>query len=102
VACKIPYLAELGVIVIQLLPIQEFQTHFSKGYNGTDYYSPEMDFTVEYGELEPYIEQVNTLLDERRLRHYRVEDLRGEMNQLKALIDLCHIHGLAVLLDVVY
>ena len=24
------------------------------------------------------------------------------MNQLKALIDLCHIHGLAVLLDVVY
>ena len=24
------------------------------------------------------------------------------MNQLKALIDLCHLHGLAVLLDVVY
>ena len=24
------------------------------------------------------------------------------MNQLKALIDLCHIHGLAVILDVVY
>ena len=24
------------------------------------------------------------------------------MNQLKALMDLCHIHGLAVILDVVY
>ena len=24
------------------------------------------------------------------------------MNQLKALVDLCHIHGLAVILDVVY
>ena len=24
------------------------------------------------------------------------------MNQLKALIDLCHIYGLAVILDVVY
>ena len=32
----------------------------------------------------------------------RSNDLRGEMNQLKALIDLCHVHGLAVLLDVVY
>ena len=31
-----------------------------------------------------------------------VEDLRGEMNQLKALVDLCHLHGLAVILDVVY
>lgn len=102
VARKIPYLAELGVTAIQLLPIQEFQTHFSKGYNGTDYFSPEMDFAIEYGDLEPYVEQVNTLLDERDLRHYRIEDLRGEMNQLKALIDLSHIHGLAVLLDVVY
>ena len=24
------------------------------------------------------------------------------MNQLKALVDLCHLHGLAVILDVVY
>jgi 1,4-alpha-glucan branching enzyme len=31
-----------------------------------------------------------------------LEDLRGEMAQLKALVDLCHLHGVAVLLDVVY
>ena len=47
VARKIPYLAGLGVTAIQLLPIQEFQTEFSLGYNGTDYFSPEMDFAVE-------------------------------------------------------
>ena len=40
VARKIPHLAELGVTAIQLLPIQEFQTQFSLGYNGTDYFSP--------------------------------------------------------------
>ena len=54
VARKIPYLAELGVTAVQLLPIQEFQTAFSLGYNGTDYFSPEMDFAVEDAELAPY------------------------------------------------
>jgi 1,4-alpha-glucan branching enzyme len=99
---KIPHLAELGVTAIQLMPIQEFQTLFSLGYNGTDYFSPEMDFAVEDADLGPYAEQVNTLLDAKGLRRYEVQELRGEMNQLKALIDLCHIYGLAVLLDVAY
>ena len=36
------------------------------------------------------------------MRRYHAADLRGEMNQLKALVDLAHLHGLAVLLDVVY
>jgi 1,4-alpha-glucan branching enzyme len=102
VARKIPHLAGLGVTAIQLLPIQEFQTQFSQGYNGTDYFSPEMDYAVEDADLPPYVAQVNALLQAKGLAPYAVEDLRGEMNQLKALIDLCHIHGLAVLLDVVY
>ena len=102
VARKIPHLAGLGITAIQLMPIQEFQTQFSLGYNGTDYFSPEMDFAVEDAELAPYVAHVNTLLDAKGLTHYNVEDLRGEMNQFKALIDLCHIYGLAVLLDVVY
>ena len=102
VARKVPYLAELGVTAVQLLPIQEFQTAFSLGYNGTDYFSPEMDFAVEDDQLTPYADAVNQLLDARGLRRYRLEDLRGEMNQLKALVDLCHLHGLAVILDVVY
>jgi 1,4-alpha-glucan branching enzyme len=102
VARKIPYLARLGVTAIQLMPIQEFQTEFSLGYNGTDYFSPEMDFAVEDERLTPYTEAVNQLLDAKGLSRYRVEDLHGEMNQLKALVDLAHLHGLAVVLDLVY
>jgi len=102
VARKIPHLSELGVTALQLLPIQEFQTTFSKGYNGTDYFSPEMDFGVDDASLKPYVDELNALLGAKGLAPYQVDDLRGEMNQLKALVDLCHIHGLAVILDVVY
>ena len=102
VARRLPYLAELGVTALQLMPIQEFQTKFSLGYNGTDYFSPEMDLGVEDADLAPYVAEVNRLLDAKQQSGYRVEDLRGEMNQLKALVDLCHIYGLAVILDVVY
>jgi 1,4-alpha-glucan branching enzyme len=102
VASKIPHLAALGVTAVQLMPIQEFQTQFSLGYNGTDYFSPEMDFAAEDAGLGPYAAHANMLLNAKGLQPYELQDLRGEMNQLKALIDLCHIHGLAVLLDVVY
>ena len=102
VARKISHFADLGVTAIQLMPIQEFQTQFSLGYNGTDYFSPEMDFAVEDADLGPYAAEVNKLLDVTGRARYRIEDLRGEMNQLKALVDLCHLYGLAVILDVVY
>jgi 1,4-alpha-glucan branching enzyme len=102
VALKLPYLDELGVTAVQLLPIQEFQTEFSMGYNGTDYFAPEMDFAVADADLPGYAAQVNALLAARGLAPYAMEDLRGEMNQLKAFVDLCHVHGIAVLLDVVY
>jgi len=102
VAGKIPHLVSLGATAIQPLPIQEFQTQFSLGYNGTDYFSPETDFAVADADLGPYVAQINGLLGARGLRPYTAQDLSGEMNQLKALIDLCHIHGLAVILDVVY
>lgn len=102
VARKLPHLAELGVSAIQLLPIQEFHTSFSQGYNGVDYFSPEMDFAVADEDLDPYLDLVNGLLAAKQQAPYRREDLRGEMNQLKALVDLSHIHGIAVILDVVY
>ncbi len=102
VARKIPHLISLGITAIQLLPIQEFQTEFSLGYNGTDYFSPEMDFAVADVDLPAYVSHLNELLDARQQRKYSIDALRGEMNQLKALIDLCHIYGLAVILDVVY
>jgi 1,4-alpha-glucan branching enzyme len=33
---------------------------------------------------------------------YRIEDIQGTANQLKMMIDMCHVYGIAVLLDVVY
>ncbi|HET9764185.1 MAG TPA: alpha-amylase family glycosyl hydrolase [Casimicrobiaceae bacterium] len=102
VACKLPYFAELGITALQLLPIQEFETRFSLGYNGTDYFSPEMDYGVADADLPTYLAALDALLDARQLRRYALDDLRGEMAQLKALVDLCHVHGIAVLFDVVY
>ena len=102
VALKIPYLANLGITALQLMPIQEFQTKFSLGYNGTDYFSPEMDYAVADADLAPYVAELNELLEQKEQRRYEVAELHGEMNQLKALVDLCHLHGIVVLLDVVY
>jgi len=95
---KIPYIADLGVTVVQLLPIQEFPGDFSLGYNGTDYFSPEMAYGVIDGELCP---GERTPRNERSRTVY-IADLCGEMNQLKALVDLCHAHGLAVIFDLVF
>jgi 1,4-alpha-glucan branching enzyme len=99
---KVPYLAELGVTVLQLLPVQEFQGAFSLGYNGTDYFAPEWEFAVTDAELPPYLARANQLLAARGLRPYTEADLHGEMNQLKALVDVCHAHGLALILDLVF
>lgn len=102
VICKIPHLSSLGVTAIQLLPIQEFPSQFSLGYNGVDYFAPEMDFAVADIDMADYLGEINALLAAKGLKPYQIEDLYGEMNQFKALIDICHIYGIAVILDVVY
>jgi 1,4-alpha-glucan branching enzyme len=102
VARKIPYFADLGVTALQLLPIQEFATRFSEGYNGLDYFSPEMDFAVGDAQLPTYLAEMNALLQVRGQAPYLLENLRGEVDQLKALVDLCHVYGIAVIFDVVY
>ena len=43
---RIEYLADLGVNAIEPLPIVEYSTPRSLGYNGTDLFSPEMDYQV--------------------------------------------------------
>jgi 1,4-alpha-glucan branching enzyme len=99
---KIPYLADLGVTAVQLLPIQEFPGDFSLGYNGTEYFSPEMAYGVDAADLAPYLARTNALLASKGLAPYSAADLHGEMKQLKALVDLLHVHGIAVIFDLVF
>src|SRR5215471_12866290 len=47
VALQMPYFAALGINALQLMPIVEFPSTFSLGYNGTDYYSPENDYGMD-------------------------------------------------------
>ncbi len=104
VAARLPYLAALGVNAIEPLPVVEYPTTFSLGYNGTDYFSPENDYAeTDEARLAEHLESVNGLLAARGAAPYGgVDALRGSANQLRALVDLCHVHGIAVILDVVY
>jgi 1,4-alpha-glucan branching enzyme len=99
---RVPYLAELGVTAVQPLPVVEFQGEWSLGYNGTDIFSPEMDYCVDPADLPPYFEHVNELLQARGAAPLRIDQLEGQVNQLKAFVDICHLYGIAVLIDVVY
>ena len=99
---QIPHLVALGVNAIEPLPIVEFQGPHSMGYNGTDIFSPEMDYGVEPENLPPYLEKVNRLLTDRNCEPLTVEQLQSQTNQLKAMIDVCHLYGISVIFDVVY
>ncbi|WP_203781381.1 alpha amylase C-terminal domain-containing protein [Paractinoplanes rishiriensis] len=99
---RVPYLARLGVTAIQPLPVVEFQGEWSLGYNGTDLFSPEMDYCLDPDDLGPHLEAVNALLAERGADPLKPEQLAGQAAQLKAFVDVCHLYGIAVLFDVVY
>src|SRR5919202_3229802 len=51
---KLEHLLRLGVNAIEPLPIDEAGASPSKGYDGRDYFSPEMDFGVAVKDLPPY------------------------------------------------
>ena len=98
---RLEYLVDLGINALEPLPIVEYPTETSEGYNGTDYYSPEMDYTVAPGPgLDRYFSRVNQLLAARGFRPLPPGTLDSQVNQLKALIDIFHVYGIAVLLDV--
>jgi 1,4-alpha-glucan branching enzyme len=99
---RIDYLADLGVNAVQPLPVVEFHGEWSLGYNGTDLFSPETDYCVPSQHLTPYLDRVNNLLAGRGQPPVRRNQLVGQVNQLKAFVDVCHVYGIAVLVDVVY
>jgi 1,4-alpha-glucan branching enzyme len=103
---QLPYLKSLGINAIQPLPVVEFPTMFSEGYNGVDYFSPETDYGVRDDDpaLDTYLQTANQLLQavDPSLAPYNRQDIQGTANQLRLMVDLCHLHGIAVILDVVY
>jgi 1,4-alpha-glucan branching enzyme len=102
VAERVEYLAELGVNGVQLMPIDEFRTARSKGYNGVDYFSPEVDYAVPEAEIDRYLQTVNALLAKKQCPPLTRDQLIPAVNQLKALVDIFHMYGIAVFFDVVY
>ena len=99
---RIEYFADLGVNAIMPLPFQEYQGENSLGYNGTDLFSPEMDYSVPESELDPYLARVNRLFTAKGFPTLAKSQLTGQISQFKAFIDLCHLYDIAVLADVVY
>ena len=101
---QLDHLVALGVNAVQLMPVQEFATLRSLGYNGLDQFSPEMDYAVDPAapDFSRYFDQANRLLTRHGFAPFRAADLDGQTKQLMALIDLLHLHGIAVILDVVY
>jgi 1,4-alpha-glucan branching enzyme len=103
---KLPYLKALGINAIQPLPVVEFPTMFSLGYNGVDYFSPETDYGIRDSDpaLNSYLAAINQnlLSINPNFKPYRQQDIQGTANQLKLMIDMCHVYGIAVLFDVVY
>ncbi|MBZ5632066.1 MAG: alpha amylase C-terminal domain-containing protein [Acidobacteriia bacterium] len=99
----IPYLVALGVNVVQPLPVDEVETDPSMGYNGADYFSPDFPYVVtDPSALAAHLTTINGLLAQKGLAPLNPGDIQSGHAQLKALVDLCHVYGLAVVLDVVY
>lgn len=99
---RIEYWADLGVNAVMPLPFQEYQGENSLGYNGTDLFSPEMDYAVREQDLPSYLTRVNRLLTAKGFPAMAQSQIKGQVNQFKAFIDLCHAYGIAVITDVVY
>ncbi len=99
---KVPYFADLGITGAAAAAGAGVSWGFQFGYNGTDYYSPESAYGVGDDRLDPYLVGVNQLLDAKGAAHFTRADLQGERNQLKALVDVCHLFGIAIIFDLVY
>jgi len=100
---KIEYLVALGINVLQPLPIDEMETDPSMGYNGADYFSPDFPYVVTgQAALAGYLATINRLLAAKGMAPLAIQDIASGPAQLKAMVDLCHLYGIAVAFDVVF
>jgi 1,4-alpha-glucan branching enzyme len=99
---KIEYLADLGINMLQPLPITE-QEQGRMGYAGGDYFSPDLPFACyNAAALPAYLATANALLAKKGKSALALADISSGVNQLKVLVDLAHLYGMAVSFDVVY
>jgi 1,4-alpha-glucan branching enzyme len=100
---RVDYLRDLGINGVQLMPIQEFATATSLGYNGLDLYSPEMDYEVtDDEELVRYLAKANAFLTRAGQAPLSLKQLHYGSDQLRCVIDILHLNGIAVLFDLVF
>jgi 1,4-alpha-glucan branching enzyme len=100
---KIEYLAALGITVLQPLPVDEMESDVSMGYNGADLFSPDFPFVVTDADaLNGYLANINRMLANKGCGPLSFQDISTGPAQLKAMVDLCHLYGIAVTFDVVY
>ncbi len=102
VAAKVPYLAALGINLLQPLPIDEQEASPSLGYGGADLFSPDFPYLANTADLPGYLSTINGLFAAKGLPPLTIQNIESGPNQLKALVDLCHVFGIAVAFDVVY
>ncbi len=101
---RVDYFVELGINAVQFLPIQEFATKRSLGYNGLDLFSPEMDYSVAPTDPDfpRYLAKANALLAHFGHAPYGPTAIDCQTKQLMAVIDILHLHGISVIFDLVY
>jgi 1,4-alpha-glucan branching enzyme len=102
VLSKLDYLQALGVNVLQPLPVDECETNPGMGYNGCDYFSPDSPYIVPAANLATYLPLINQLRSAKNAPALTIQQLVSGPNQLKAMIDTCHLYGIAVVFDIVY
>ncbi len=99
---KLPHLVALGINMLQPLPIDEQEANPGMGYSGADLFSPDFPYVADAAALPGYLTTVNTLFAAKGLAPLALADIASAPAQLKVLVDLCHVYGIAVAFDVVY
>ena len=105
---KVPYLTALGVNVVQPLPVYEMEDSPSQGYpglgyQGADLFSPEFDYAVyDATDLARHLATINRLLAAKGFAPMTLADITTAVAQMRAMVDLLHVYGIAVCFDVVY
>lgn len=102
---KIQYLADLGVNMLQPMPIDEQGANggVGMGYAGADIFSPDFPYAcTDPVALPGYLATVNGLLANKGQSPLTLAQITPGVAQLKVLVDLAHLYSMAVAFDVVY